>query len=65
MAQKSVHVAPARNGWSVRVTGAARASKTWATQKEAIHAAREMLRKYGGGELYVYGNDGRIRERAA
>jgi len=49
----------------VRVTGAARASKTWASQKEAVRAAREMLSKNGGGELYIYGDDGRIRERAA
>jgi hypothetical protein len=62
MSRKGQHVIPSGSKWSVRVSGAARASGTFSTQKEAIDTAREKARREGT-ELYVHGRDGRIRER--
>lgn len=57
------HVVPnPTGGWSVRNSGAARASRKFETQKEAVEFARDRARKEQG-ELYVHGRDGRIRER--
>lgn len=62
MSEKSQHVVPRGNKWSVRRTGSSRASGTYATQEEAISKAREIARSQGT-ELYIHGRDGRIRER--
>ena len=64
MAKKGQHVVPSGGKWSVRSAGAERASRTFATQKEAIEDAREKARKQGT-ELYIHGRDGRIRERSS
>ena len=44
MAKKRQHVVYSDGKWSVRRAGAARASRTFATQKEAIENAREKAR---------------------
>ena len=62
MSKKGQHVVPNAGKWSVRAAGAQRASKTFATQQEAIEDAREKARRQGT-ELYIHGRDGRIRER--
>ncbi len=62
MSKKGQHVVPNGNKWSVRRTGAARASGIYETQREAIAVARTIARNQGT-ELYVHGRDGRIRER--
>ncbi|WP_366937903.1 DUF2188 domain-containing protein [Sediminimonas sp.] len=62
MSSKGLHVVPSDGRWSVRRAGASRASKVYSTQKEAIDSARERARSEGG-ELYIHGRDGRIRER--
>lgn len=62
MSKKGQHVAPRGDGWSVRRTGASRASGTYETQGEAIQRARDIARSEGT-ELYIHGRDGRIRER--
>ncbi|MEN0001913.1 MAG: DUF2188 domain-containing protein [Pseudomonadota bacterium] len=62
MSKRSQHVVPNGDRWSVRSSGARRASKIFATQKEAIADAREKARR-DGTELYIHGRDGRIRER--
>jgi hypothetical protein len=62
MASKGQHVVPSGNGWSVRRTGAERASGRYETQREAIAAARDLARRQGA-VLYVHGEDGRIRTR--
>jgi hypothetical protein len=62
MSKKGQHVVPRGDGWSVRSSGATRASGTFSTQREAIDVARERAKK-GGTELYIHGSDGRIRER--
>lgn len=64
MAGKGQHVVPNGERWSVRRTGAVRASGTYATQKEAIEQAERIARNQGT-ELYVHGRDGRIRERSS
>jgi len=62
MSKNSQHVIPGTNGWSVRKTGAAKASSTHATQAEAISVATRIARNQRA-ELYIHGSDGRIRER--
>jgi len=63
MAKKRRHVVFSDGKWSVRRTGATRASRTFATQEEAIEEARELARQEGS-EIYIHGLDGRIRERS-
>ncbi|MEX6506547.1 DUF2188 domain-containing protein [Jiella sp. M17.18] len=60
--KKGQHVVPSGNNWSVRRAGASRASGTFPTQKEAIEEARRIARAQKT-ELYIHGEDGRIRER--
>ena len=62
MPKTSQHVVPSKDGWSVRSSGAKRASRTFDTQKEAINDAREKAKRQGT-ELYIHGRNGRIRER--
>lgn len=54
-----------RNGgkWASKRQGSGRASSLHDTQKEAIDAARGMLRNQGGGELTIKGINGRIRSK--
>ena len=59
---KGQHVVPNGGKWSVRRSGSARASGTFSTQKEAIDRATGIA-KNQGTELYIHGEDGRIRER--
>ena len=62
MPGKSQHVVPRDGKWAVRRAGADRVSRKFDTQREAIEAARDIARNQGT-ELYIYGQDGRIRER--
>lgn len=62
MAKKGQHVVPRSDGWSVRKTGATRASSVHASQEDAIEAATRLARNQKT-ELYIHGRDGRIRER--
>jgi hypothetical protein len=50
-------------GWVNKRNDADRASSRHETQKEAIDAAKDMLRRQGGGELIVKGQDGKIRSK--
>ncbi|HEY6662736.1 MAG TPA: DUF2188 domain-containing protein [Sphingomicrobium sp.] len=56
------HVVPKGNKWSVRKSGASRASGVFKTQDEAIKEGKKIA-KNQGTELYIHGKDGRIRER--
>lgn len=58
----SQHVVPRDGKWAVRRGGADKVTRRFDTQCEAIAAARELARKQRT-ELYIYGEDGRIRER--
>lgn len=60
--KRSQHVVPSGGKWSVRKSGASRASGVFKTQDEAISRARDIA-KSQGTELYIHGRDGRIRER--
>lgn len=50
------------SGWAVKRAGAARASRTFTTQIEAV-AYGKALAKDSRTELFIHGKDGRIRER--
>jgi len=57
------HVVPRPNGaWAVRNSGAAKATKVFDTQADAIKFGRSAARK-DGVEFYVHRKDGTIRER--
>lgn len=62
MSARGQHVIPSGGKWRVRKTGATRASGTFETQAEAVARARDLARSQGT-ELYIHGEDGRIRER--
>jgi hypothetical protein len=47
--------------WANKRDGTVRAASLHETQEDAMHAAREMLHRNGGGELKVKGEDGKIR----
>ena len=49
--------------WTNKRDGADRAASTHKTQRDAADAARDMLKKSGGGELKVKGENGRIRSK--
>ncbi|MFA7240960.1 MAG: DUF2188 domain-containing protein [Sulfuricellaceae bacterium] len=63
MSKKSQHVVPSSNGgWSVRKTGASRASRVFDTQIDAIGYAR-LRAKEEKSELYIHRRDGTILGR--
>lgn len=59
---RNQHVVPRDDAWAVRGAGASRDTRRFATQREAIDAARRIARNQGS-ELLVHGRDGRVRER--
>ena len=64
MAKKSYHVIAKSDGqWSVKRTGAERASGNFPTKKAAVSTARKLVTKDGGGELIVHGKDGTVSRR--
>lgn len=63
MAKKSYHVVRnSQNGWSVKKSKSVRASKKFATQKEAIKWARKVSKKQGC-ELVIHRKDGTIKQK--
>jgi Uncharacterized protein conserved in bacteria (DUF2188) len=63
--KKGQHVvANRRGGWSVRHTGAARASRVFESQKDAVDYARGIAKKESS-ELYIHRRDGTIKERSS
>jgi len=49
--------------WANKRHDAERASSIHDTQRDAVDAAREMLRNQGGGELNTHGRNGQIRSK--
>lgn len=49
--------------WANKRTGADKAGTLHGKQAQAEAAAREMLKKSGGGELTTMGRNGRIRSK--
>jgi Uncharacterized protein conserved in bacteria (DUF2188) len=63
MGKVSKHVVPnPSGGWSVRSSGASRASKVFGTQAQAIDYGRDVAKKTGS-ELYIHGRDGTIKNK--
>lgn len=58
----SQHVVPRGSQWAVRKTGAEKVTRRFDTKQEAIKVARGIARNQGG-EVFIHGPDGRIRER--
>lgn len=62
---RTQHVVSRSDGsWSVRASGAERASKTFPRKGDAIDYARTVARN-GGVELYIHSRDGRIQDRVS
>lgn len=63
MKKSSQHVVPDSTGlWSVRKSGAKRASKKFDTKKEAVDYARTRA-KESEEQLYIHKKDGTIQKR--
>ena len=62
VATRNQHVVPRGNKWAVRKAGAEKVTRRFDTQQEAIEVARGIARNQGG-EVFIHGRDGRIRER--
>ncbi len=62
MTKSNQHVVPKDGGWAVRKQGAARATKVFGTQTEAVAFARNVAKR-NSGELFIHGADGTIRDR--
>jgi len=62
MTKRNQHVVPHPSGWAVKAENTTRPSAVAATQQEAIARAREITRNQGT-ELFIHGENGRIRER--
>jgi hypothetical protein len=63
--KKDQHVvANPRGGWSVRHTGAARATRVFDKQKDAVDYARDIAKKQSS-ELYIHRRDGTIKEKSS
>ena len=63
MSDKKTHhvVKNPSGGWSVKKSGATRASGTYNTQQEAIDSARKIS-KNQGSRVVVHSRDGRIKK---
>ena len=62
MSRKARHVVLRNGKWAMRKSGSYRVSRYYKTQSEAIEAARDIAKREHTG-LYIFGSDGRIRER--
>jgi len=51
------------NDWAIRREKAERDSLILDNQQEAFQIARRMAINQGGGEVFIHGRDGKIRER--
>lgn len=60
---RAQHVIPHEGGnWAVKKTGAAKVSRTFSTQAEAIQHGRAVAEN-AGTVLYVHGRNGRVVSR--
>lgn len=56
------HVVKRDDGWAVKRQGASRDTSHHETQQQAIREASQIARNQGG-EVFIHGRDGKIRER--
>lgn len=64
MAKRSNHVVPSSTGWSVKKSGAKRASRTFVEKDKAVAYAKE-LSKLEATELYIHGRNGMIQDKSS
>jgi len=65
MAKNSRHVVPApTGGWSVRKTGATRASKNFDRQSDAVSYAKNLAKREKA-DVYVHGKSGMVRDHTS
>jgi hypothetical protein len=57
---KTFHIYPSDGGWVVQKEG--KSPEAFPTQRQAIEAARRIVRNNTAGQLVIHGRDGRIRE---
>ncbi len=62
MKKKSNHVVPSKTGWSVKKSGATKASRNFDTKEKAVSYARS-LSKNERTELFVHKKNGMIQKR--
>lgn len=56
---KRTHIIKRTNGWVIKREGAARASRRYNTQDEALLAAKDSK---SGNDIIVHGRDGSIKK---
>jgi hypothetical protein len=65
MAKNSRHVVPSTTGgWSVRKSGAARASKNFEKQTDAVTYAKALAKK-DNADVYVHRRSGTVRDHTS
>jgi Uncharacterized protein conserved in bacteria (DUF2188) len=63
MQQQSQHIVPDQHGgWSVRKTGASRATRIFGVQNDAIEFAKHIAQREGS-PIYIHSKDGTILSR--
>jgi len=62
MAKNDRYVVKHAKGWAVKAPGAERASSVHQTQKAAEQAAKQTVRKNGGGEVRIQSMTGKWRD---
>lgn len=61
MSKKAQHVVPTSDGgWSVRKSGASKATKSFASKDDAVTYAKDLAKKQSA-ELYIHRKDGTIK----
>jgi len=50
------------NGWKVTQPGQVKPTATAPTQREAERVAKQEVSQAGGGQVYIHGRDGQIRD---
>ena len=59
----SRHVVPRpEGGWAVKKPGSSKPESVHRKQSSAEDAAKQQVRREGGGEVRIHGTDGRIRD---
>lgn len=59
---KGRHVVPRDGGWAVVKPGSSSPESTHRKQSTAEESAKRVVRKEGGGEVRIHGENGRIRD---
>ena len=60
--KKNQHVLKNKDKWSVKGENNSKATKSFKTQKEAIHRARDIAKK-NESEVVIHGRNGKIRDK--